>query len=431
MQLVDGDLMTTWPDYTEWLLEIVDPSDADGDGVPDLSDAPPPPNVPPIVTLRLPRVDSSFVAPSIIWILAEASDPDGDIRKVEFFEGANKLGEEILPLFSCVWRAVPAGSYSIAAKATDDRGATTDSAPVSITVREPDPGGILYSTRFEPDEAYAAGHPLVGQGTWTGNDSSVYTGLLVDGLAGEGQSAYIGLHPVDGSTNQLSVVNTLNFDALAAGTPLLTFSALLKIVPSTNGNTDMFYWSVYGADETYFFSLIFISGWEVQCALYNGQRFSTYHSLPTSEFQLNVSMDLEQNRWSATVDGIEIVSDQQIARYPSQLSLGSIRAEWELYPGWSGDNCMLFDNLLLVASAAPTGSPALAVEISAPGTIRIRLAGEPERAYVLESTMDFAGWVQVGDPILSSPAGVAVFPDLPISEGTRCFYRCRNNGQGR
>ncbi len=34
----DGDLSTTWNDYTSWQVEIADASDIDGDGVPDLSD---------------------------------------------------------------------------------------------------------------------------------------------------------------------------------------------------------------------------------------------------------------------------------------------------------------------------------------------------------------------------------------------------------
>ena len=40
MRLADGYLETPWPDYTQWVLEIVDTRDSDGNGIPDLSDLP-------------------------------------------------------------------------------------------------------------------------------------------------------------------------------------------------------------------------------------------------------------------------------------------------------------------------------------------------------------------------------------------------------
>ncbi len=38
VELSDGDLDTSWPDYQKWLVIIQDTNDTDGDGVPDLSD---------------------------------------------------------------------------------------------------------------------------------------------------------------------------------------------------------------------------------------------------------------------------------------------------------------------------------------------------------------------------------------------------------
>ena len=40
LNLQDGNLPTTWPDYTQWMLEINDASDANGNGIPDMVDAP-------------------------------------------------------------------------------------------------------------------------------------------------------------------------------------------------------------------------------------------------------------------------------------------------------------------------------------------------------------------------------------------------------
>jgi hypothetical protein len=78
-----------------------------------------------------------------------------------------------------------------------------------------------------------------------------------------------------------------------------------------------------------------------------------------------------------------------------------------------------------LASAAPADRPTLAIEKGDSGVIRIQLTGEPERTYVLESTLDFAGWTQLGDPMRSSSVGVVIFPDIPIAGGHHRFYRCR------
>lgn len=42
-QFSDGNPATSWADYVDWVLEITDPNDADGNGIPDLSDAVLPP----------------------------------------------------------------------------------------------------------------------------------------------------------------------------------------------------------------------------------------------------------------------------------------------------------------------------------------------------------------------------------------------------
>ncbi|MBO9636524.1 MAG: discoidin domain-containing protein, partial [Chitinophagaceae bacterium] len=53
---------------------------------------------------------------------------------VEFFNGTTKLGEDNTAPYSFTWSNVPAGNYSLTAKATDDSSATTTSAAVNITV---------------------------------------------------------------------------------------------------------------------------------------------------------------------------------------------------------------------------------------------------------------------------------------------------------
>ena len=39
VKAVDGGTASSWPDFQDWYLELTDPNDSDGDGVPDLSDS--------------------------------------------------------------------------------------------------------------------------------------------------------------------------------------------------------------------------------------------------------------------------------------------------------------------------------------------------------------------------------------------------------
>ena len=91
-------------------------------------------NNPPSVAITSPGDNATFDAGSDITIMASAADPDGSVTLVEFFAGANKLGEAAGSPFSFTWANVPAGVYSLTARATDNGGASTVSGPVEISV---------------------------------------------------------------------------------------------------------------------------------------------------------------------------------------------------------------------------------------------------------------------------------------------------------
>lgn len=91
-------------------------------------------NAAPSVQLTAPSSGFTTTAPANITLTATASDNGGSIAKVEFFQGAIKLGEDISTPYSFSWSNVTAGSYSLTAKATDNLGLSTTSAAVNITV---------------------------------------------------------------------------------------------------------------------------------------------------------------------------------------------------------------------------------------------------------------------------------------------------------
>ncbi len=99
----------------------------------------PPPNQPPVISLSSPTKSEAFVAPATITIDAAASDADGSVTKVEFYNGTVKLGERTSSPFSFTWKDVPEGTYSITAAATDNANSRTVSAAVTVVVEKAAP----------------------------------------------------------------------------------------------------------------------------------------------------------------------------------------------------------------------------------------------------------------------------------------------------
>jgi chitinase len=91
-------------------------------------------NQPPTVSLTAPANGATFTAGANLTLSASASDTDGSIAKVEFFQGSTSLGVDTTTPYSVVFSNVAAGSYTVKAVATDNGGAMTTSATVSITV---------------------------------------------------------------------------------------------------------------------------------------------------------------------------------------------------------------------------------------------------------------------------------------------------------
>ncbi len=93
-------------------------------------------NLPPTVSLTRPNPGENLTG-GTANLAASASDADGSISLVEFFAGPDKVGEDATRPFEATWAAVPVGSYSLTAVATDDDGAKATSEPVPILMTQP------------------------------------------------------------------------------------------------------------------------------------------------------------------------------------------------------------------------------------------------------------------------------------------------------
>ena len=96
-----------------------------------------PPNTLPTVSLTSPADNASFTAPATISLTATASDADGTVSKVDFYNGSTLLFSDAASPYAYSWTGVAAGSYTLTAKATDDQGGVKTSTAVSITVSGP------------------------------------------------------------------------------------------------------------------------------------------------------------------------------------------------------------------------------------------------------------------------------------------------------
>jgi uncharacterized repeat protein (TIGR01451 family) len=91
-------------------------------------------NEPPDVHIRSPANSSAFIVGTDIQIEAAAGDRDGAIRQVDFYAGTVPLGKATTPPYRVTWKGASLGDHILTAVATDDEGATTRSAPVTIAV---------------------------------------------------------------------------------------------------------------------------------------------------------------------------------------------------------------------------------------------------------------------------------------------------------
>jgi len=96
---------------------------------------PSPNNAPPTVNITSPANNATIKSSSGTTIRANAGDSDGTIIKVEFYTGSTLLGTDTSTPYSFFWRPTSTGNQTLTAKAYDNDGAVTTSAPVPVRVR--------------------------------------------------------------------------------------------------------------------------------------------------------------------------------------------------------------------------------------------------------------------------------------------------------
>lgn len=127
----------------------------------------------PTATLTAPSNGATFQAPATVSFAANASDTDGTITKVEFYNGVTKVGEDTTAPYAFDWTNVAAGTYSLTAIATDSDGNPAASAARSITVN-PAPG----SGTLTRGPLSAKGRPVAHDGSLAQRSDRLRPGAL-------------------------------------------------------------------------------------------------------------------------------------------------------------------------------------------------------------------------------------------------------------
>ena len=90
-------------------------------------------NQPPTVAITSPTNGASFTSPANVPITANASDPDGSVTNVAFFDGSTFLGETNNTPYT-VTATLATGSHALTAVVTDNLGLSATSVVVTVTV---------------------------------------------------------------------------------------------------------------------------------------------------------------------------------------------------------------------------------------------------------------------------------------------------------
>ncbi|UUZ48634.1 Ig-like domain-containing protein [Massilia sp. B-10] len=181
-------------------------------------------NVAPTVSLTTSATSVDLVGPdAVIPLSAVAADSDGSISLVSFYNGASQLGYDTTAPYNFTWSYVAPGTYTITAKATDDKGVVTTSAPISVTVKANVAPTISIVSPVSPATFYGPG-TLTLAANAADSDGSIakvvyYNGATVIGTTTQAPFSFAWVNPALGSYS-ITAKATDNKGAVAISTAL-------------------------------------------------------------------------------------------------------------------------------------------------------------------------------------------------------------------
>jgi hypothetical protein len=306
----------------------------------------------------------------------------------------------------------------------------------------------LYSTDFE---TFPVGDNLwAGTEGWLSNDTtSGAQGILEDFVAELplGKTAYLGFESPASTLTQIT--RLVNYDPVVGGFPCVEFDSFLGVQNSTNGRRDQFFISFYDISGTFLAAIVFdnrnssaeVLRWEAQT---DGSVQSSPTGVPFARGDqvlgfialqiLFTRIDLQNNSWSAYLDGIPLFIDAPFtASAFAPLSLGSVAAEWEVagaQPSDAGNNWLFVADWYVRSAPRDTGPPKISTISRNPaGKPVITWHGEAGFDYQIEYSQDLENWL-TDLPDSTFPgimaSGPLEFRDTSAAPSAR-YYRVRRS----
>ncbi len=164
-------------------------------------------NVAPSVSITSPANGSGFITGAVVAIAATAADADGTVSSVEFFVDGVSVGVDNTSPYTANYTSTT-GTHSLTARATDNNGAQTTSAAVSITVANNPPPTVAITSPAN-GSSFITGTVVPVTATAADNVSVASVEFFVDGVS-------IGLDNTSPySANYTSVAGNHNLTARA------------------------------------------------------------------------------------------------------------------------------------------------------------------------------------------------------------------------
>ena len=204
---------------------------------------PTPANVPPSVTITNPPNGASYNGPTNITLSASANDTDGSVTNVQYFDSATSLGSiTVVPYNLATFLGV--GAHSLTAVATDNLGASSTSAVVSVTVNVANVAPSVSITNPPDNSVFGNTTSVAVQISASDSDGSVTNVQLFNGAVLLRTFPNAGPYSFSGTalagsfalgTNLLTAVAFDNLGATKTSTPVRVVIA--RYLPAiTNGN---------------------------------------------------------------------------------------------------------------------------------------------------------------------------------------------------
>jgi hypothetical protein len=255
------------------------------------------PNHTPQVSVSSPASGTSVSPGSTVTFNATATDLDGTITQVEYFNGSTLIGTNTTTPYAVSWIPATPGTYTITARATDNSGGKTTSAGVNMIV-QPNGASVLNPTAdahvrdgTNANTNYGTSQNIeVGTSSTSGNTRDAYLKFDTSGitnLTGAKLRIYANLSAAGSLTTSVyGVSNTTWVESGASGIKWSTKPTLGSVINSASITTTTGTW--YEIDVLSYIQSEKTAGRHVvTLALHNQSVATPFISMKSKESALN------------------------------------------------------------------------------------------------------------------------------------------------